>query len=60
MIQHRESGDFDPPDDEPRADDAPDGEYLDEIAAAERDAAIDRFNTPLPGQKWCPADFVYG
>lgn len=58
MIQHRESGDFDPPDDEPRADDAPDGEYLEDMRAAQREFDIERFNTPVG--KWAPADFVYG
>lgn len=25
----------------------------------QREAEIQRFNTPLPGEKWAPADFVY-
>lgn len=42
-----------------RIDESPDGEV--ELARQEEIAEQEykRFNTPRPGERWCPADFAY-
>lgn len=38
---------------------SPDGEVELAVAEMEAERAFNAFNTPRPGERWCPADFEY-